>query len=103
MARSVVHLQSVSPKIRCGILGVGDDAVDEAEELEVDDSGIEGERLVIKTDDEVIKKVKDPKLPTSEEVDSHYVMGHIPYRDRCPICVKAQGRDMGHMKGDGKE
>jgi len=102
VASSVVHLQSVSPKIGCEILGVGDDAVDEAEALEVDDSGIEGERLVIKNDDEVIK-VKDPKMPTSEEVDSHYVMGHIPYRDWCPICVKAQGRDMGHMKDDGKE
>ena len=99
MASSVVHLQSVSPKI----LVVGDDAVGDADELEVDDSGIEGERLVMKKDDEVIKKVKDPKLPTSEEVDSHYVMGHIPYRDWCPICVKAQGRDMGHMKRDGKE
>ena len=72
-------------------------------EAEVDDSGIEGERLVMKRDNEVIKKVKDPKLPTSEEVDSHYVMGHIPYRDWCPMCVKSQGRDMCHMKDDGKE
>ena len=88
MARSVVHLQSVSPKMGCEILVVGDDAVDDEDELEVDDSGIDGERLVIKRDDEVIKKVKDPKLPTSEEVDSHYVMGHIPYRDWCPVCVK---------------
>ena len=40
-----------------------------AEEFEVDDSGIEGERLIIERDAEVIKKVKDPKLPTSEEVD----------------------------------
>ena len=65
MARSVVHLQSVSPKMGCEILVVGDDAVDDAEELDVDDSGIEGERLVMKKDDEVIEKVKDPKLPTS--------------------------------------
>ena len=48
MASSVVHLQSVSPKIGCDILVVGDDAVDEAEELEVDDSGIEGESLIMK-------------------------------------------------------
>ena len=78
MARSVVHLQSVSPEIGCEILVVGEDDVDAAEELEVDDSGIEGEGLIMKKEDEVIKKVKDPKLPTSEEVDSHYVMGHIP-------------------------
>ena len=103
MARPVVHLQSVSPKMGCEILVVGDDAADDVEESEVDDSGIEGERLIMKKGDEDIKKVKDPKLPTSEEVDNHCVMGHIPYRDWCPICVKAQGRDMGHVKDDGKE
>ena len=81
MARSVVHLQSVSPNGECEILVLGDEAVDEAEELEVDDSGIEGERLIVKRDDEVVKKIKDSNLPTSEEVDSHYVMGHISYRD----------------------
>ena len=72
MASSVVHLQSVSPKIGCEILVVGDDAVDDAEELEVDDSGIEGDRLVLRKEEEVIKKVRDPKLPTSEEVENHY-------------------------------
>lgn len=30
-------------------------------------------------------------------------MGHIPYRDWCPISMKAQGRDMGRMKDGGKE
>lgn len=64
MASSVVHLRSVSSKIGCEILVVGDDAVDDAEELEVHDGGIEGERSVMKKDDEVIRKVKDPKLPT---------------------------------------
>ena len=103
MARSVVNLQSVSPKARVEILGVGEDAVDDEENEEEDDSGVEGEKIIIKRDDEVIKKVKDPKLPTEGEVDNHYVMGHIPYRDWCPICIKAQGRDMGHMKDDGKE
>ena len=79
MARPVVHLQSVSPKIGCEILVVGDEAVDDDEELDVDDSGVEGEKLVIKRADDVVKKVRDPKLPTSEEVGNHYVMGHIPY------------------------
>ena len=54
MARSVVHLQSVSPKIGCEILVVGEDAVDEAEESEVDHSGIEGERLVLRKEEKVI-------------------------------------------------
>ena len=30
-------------------------------------------------------------------------MGHIPYRDWCPVCVQAQGREMGHMKDEHKE
>ena len=38
MARSVVHLQSVRPKLRSEILGVGGDSVDEEEEhVEIDD------------------------------------------------------------------
>ena len=37
--------------------------MDETEEMEMDDGGDDGERLVIKKDGEVIKKVKDPKLP----------------------------------------
>ncbi len=72
-------------------------------DVEEDDGGIEGEKLQVKKDDEVIKKLKDPKLPTEEEVDGHYVMGHIPYRDWCPVCIKAQGRDMGHMKDENRE
>ena len=59
--------------------------------------------LKLEEEGEVIKNIKGPKLQTQEEVDRHYVMGHIPYRDWCPVCVKAQGRDMGHMKDDGKE
>ena len=30
-------------------------------------------------------------------------MGHLPYRNWCPICVKAQGKDRDHVKDDGKE
>ena len=48
MARTVVHLQSVRSKIGCYFFVAGENAVDEAEEVEVDDSGISGERLVMK-------------------------------------------------------
>ncbi len=59
MARSVVNLQSVSQKIRVEILGVGEDAVDEVEEGDEDDSGMQGEKIMVKRDDEVIKKLMD--------------------------------------------
>ena len=88
-------LQSVRPSHEFDIQGVDDD--------EVDDSGIEGERIGLEEEYVVVKMVKDPKLPTQGEVDKHYVMGHIPYRDWCPACVQAQGRDMGHMKDENKE
>ena len=89
-------LQSVRPNHELDIQGIDDDD-------EVDDSGMDGERISLEEEGEVVKKFKDPKLPTQEEVDKHYVMAHIPYRDWCPVCVKAQGREMGHMKDKEKE
>ena len=53
-AGSVVHLQSVSPKTGCEILGVGDDAVESDNEIEEDDSGIDRERFNVKKGDEAI-------------------------------------------------
>ncbi len=99
----MIKLQSVSPKEEYEILGLDEENEEERIEVEVDDSGIEGERLSIDKEEEVVKKVKDPKLPTQEEVDKHYIKGHLPYRDWCPICIKAQGRDMGNRRGDNKE
>ena len=54
-------------------------------------------------DDELVKTLRDPKLPTQEDVDRHYLTGHIPYRNWCPVCVKAKGRDGDHRVDSGKE
>ena len=70
---------------------VDSDADDEAVDGEMVED--EGERIGLPKDDKVFKKVKDPKLPSQQEVDQHWIMGHLPYRNWCPICVKAQGRD----------
>ena len=67
-AGSVNWLQSVRPNHEFDIQEIDDDD-------EVDDSGMEGERISLEEEDEVVKKMKDPKLPTQEEVDKHYVMG----------------------------
>ena len=29
--------------------------------------------------------------------------GHIPYRNWCPVCVRAKGKEMGHMRGEENE
>ena len=42
-----------------------------------DMEGIEGERVCMPKEDEVIKKLVDPKLPSQEEVDKQCVMGHV--------------------------
>ena len=47
----------------------------------------------------VIKKMLDPRLPTPEEVEEHYRF-HLPYRNWCPVCVRAKGRDMDHNPSD---
>ena len=49
-----------------------------------------------------MKRMLDPKLPTQEEVDKHWAMGHIPYRNWCHICIKAKAREDGHRRDDGK-
>ena len=77
---------------------------------DADDEGIEGEkggldpeRLGLAPEDENVKTLGDPKLPSKGDVDLHYRMGHIPYRNWCPVCVKARGRDAIHPGDSGKE
>ena len=57
-----------------------------------------GERLGLEKEDEVVRKIKDPKLPSGEEGERHYLMGHMQYRDWCPMCVRSQGREMDHKQ-----
>jgi hypothetical protein len=61
------------------------------------------ERIAQEKDDVVVKRVLDPQLPSQKEVDMHYVMGHLPFRSWCPVCVKAKGREMDHRADSGKE
>ena len=77
---------------------------------DADDEGLDGmmrgeacERVTMEKDDAVVKKMMDPKLPSQDEVDKHYVMGHLPYRSWCNVCIKAKGRDMDHNRDNSKE
>ena len=59
----------------------------------VDDEHVgAGERIGLEAEDKFIRKLVDPKSPSKEDVEMHYLMGHIPYRNWCPICVKAFGK-----------
>ena len=82
------------------VCGVGEES---EEELEVEVEGTEGERLRLEVEEDVIKLIKDPLLPSEEEVEKHYLAGHNPYRNWCPVCVKSQGRDTPHRGEGGKE
>ena len=49
-----------------------------------------------------MRKMLDPRLPNQTEVDEHNLT-HLPYRNWCPICIKAKGRDMDHRSATNKE
>eukprot|EP00973_Karenia_brevis_P029065 4009786-Karenia_brevis.AAC.2 len=47
----------------------------------------------LEKDDEFIKTIRDPKLSTEEEVEAHFLRGHVEHRNRCGLCVRARGRE----------
>ena len=49
------------------------------------------------------RNVGNPKDPLPEERDLHYKRGHLPYRARCPVCVKARGREEQHKAKESDE
>ena len=52
-----------------------------------------GERVGLPREDECVHKIQDPVRPCKEDVEMHYLKGHIPFRSWCLVCVKAFGRD----------
>ena len=101
--RQVAQPKSISPlevEIEGSAMLRDSDADDEGEVIE---NGDPVERLALEKEGAVVRKLVDPKLPSKEEVEDHYVRGHFPYRNWCHICVRAKGRDMGHQKEEGKD
>ena len=93
--RQVAQPKSISP---LEVENEGDDILrdsDADDEGEVVEGGDPVERLALEEEGAVVRKLVDPKLPSKEEVEVHYVRGHFPYRNWCHICVRAKGRDMG--------
>ena len=51
----------------------------------------------------IVKEVRDPVCPTSEERERHYKT-HVPFRSWCPVCVEAKGiEDPHHCAQHGRE
>ena len=50
-----------------------------------------GTQLEVEEEPDHLRKLVDPKLPTQEKVEEHYLRGHVPYRNWCPMCIQARG------------
>ena len=44
------------------------------------------------------RKLQDPKLPSKKEVEDHNILGHMPYRSWCTLCVMGRGKASPHCK-----
>ena len=59
--------------------------------------GVEGEKIKAEKEAEGVKEILDPRKPTAKEVESHN-RTHLPYRNWCPHCVRAKGKDLDHRR-----
>ena len=106
-----MNIKSVSPKfipedVECGVCGLDifQGTVDDIEEGDAGElPGEVCEKVELEKEEVVIKRLRDPKLPSQKDVDVHWLMGHLPFRDWCPICVKAKGKEMDHTRDKGRE
>ena len=90
--------------VGCGVCGVDDDLLQgmELAEDEKEDGVNVGEEVKRfgKEDDERkenIRKMLDPRRPAKQEVEDHELF-HLPYRNWCPDCVRAKGKELDHRK-----
>ena len=82
---------------------IGDNGGDsEDEDLRLE-TGEACERIRLREDGAVVKKLVDPKLPSQEMLDDHWLRGHVEYRNWCEVCVKARGKEWDHTKVGEKE
>ena len=58
-------------------------------------TGFEAGRLEASEEGKCGKRLIDPRLPTEEEV-AHHELTHLPYRNWCPVRVKAKGKHLHH-------
>ena len=88
-----------------------DDRENPEEEIDVGDQfegeepvgSDQAERVQLDREDEFIRRLVDPKLPTPEEIKVHELKGHIEFRNWCPICIRSRGKDLDHTRDKGHE
>ena len=75
----------------------------EGEEEDAGMQGVEGTGSDLRGKKEnVMRRILDPTRPTEKEVEQHNIT-HLPYRNWCPHCVRAKGKDADHRKvGNGE-
>ena len=61
-------------------------------------TGAEAGRIDARKEGKFIQRLVDPRLPTEEEVETHRLT-HLPYRNWCSECVKANGKDSDNRGG----
>ena len=61
-------------------------------------TGVEAGRVVGGNGEGGVRRMVDPRLPTEAEV-AYHELTHLPYRNWCPICVRAKGKDLDHRGG----
>ena len=69
---------------------------DEIEEEEVTRLDGEVEKYSPEDDLRSARRLIDPRLPTTREVKDHELKCHVPHRNWCWVCVRAEGKDLDH-------
>ena len=62
-----------------------------------------GQRLRAPKEGEFIRKVKDPRLPTAEDVETHNLSGHIPLSGLVPGVYPGQREGVIPLASPGEE
>ena len=59
------------------------------------------ERVGLPKEDQWVRKLKDPKLPSQEDIERHWLMGHMPFRSWCEVCLESKAKELGHRRDVG--
>ena len=65
--------------------------------------GVNSKNITVEDEMEVIRKIRDPKLPSQEAIEEHWIGGHMVYRDWCEVSIQARGKEDPHKRDNGKD
>ena len=74
------------------------DSPEEAEQKVPEHSGTDPWVCPPCGNERIPNRLSSPIKPSAEDVDRHNLT-HLPYRNWCPVCVKAKGREDDHRRG----